>query len=159
MNKKADAEGLEITFSIIFLTLILIVFWILSFANRGVIREETSYQIEVNSINIDLMNLLRTEVDNAQISDLIAKSYYDKDYTKLKEKVNSIFTDYFDKNYCWTLFILEENIIIESVNNNCGGAQISSEMKIPTFNSKDLTIKLSRYGSKQSKPDYARDKS
>lgn len=145
MNKKAQEEGISITFSIIFLTVVLLLFWIFSFIDKGVIREETSDQIEINNININLLNLLRTEIDNLTISDLIVKSYNEKDYTILNTEVNSLFENYFDKDYCWTLSILDNGLAKKKIHDVCGGKQINSEVKIPTLDSKDLTIRLSRY--------------
>lgn len=153
MNKKAQGEGFSMMFSLIFLILIITIFWIFSFTDRGVIREETSHQLSIFNINMDLLNLLRTEVDNLTISDLIVQGYITKDYSKLTTEVNDIFSNNFDKGYCWTLDIGE--IKIHDV---CGGEQITSEIKIPTLNSEDITVKLIRSG-KGSKPSYARDKS
>ncbi|MBL7147747.1 MAG: hypothetical protein ISS82_02890 [Nanoarchaeota archaeon] len=151
MNKKSES-GLTIVFSILFLVIVLTIFWVFSFINRGVIREETSDQLEINNINIDLLNLLRTQVDNITISDLIAKSYNEDDYSKLNSEINNIFENYFDSDYCWTLSILEDNTIKQKIHDTCGGKQLISEVKIPTLNSKDLTIKLSRYGLKYRSP-------
>jgi len=140
MNKKAEGEGMSIIFSIIFLTLILSIFWVFSFVDRGTIREETSTQIDISNINIDLLNLLRTKVGDTTISDLIVESYANNDYTKLTTEVNYLFLNNFDKDYCWSLFISD----LHEIHNTCSKKKISSEIKIPTLDSKDLTIKLTR---------------
>lgn len=153
MNKKAMGEGWSMMVSLITLIIIITFFWISSFTDRGTIREETSHQLEITNVNIDLLNLLRTEVDDTTFSDLIITSYTNNDYSKLTTKVNHLFLNNFNKDYCWTLSV--DSFRIHDI---CGGDQVTSEAKLPTLDSKDLTIKLIRYG-KAPKPAYARSKS
>jgi len=157
MNKKADAEGIGMIFSIIFLIIILFLFYSFSFIDKGIVREETSEQIDLSNININLLSLLRTEVNEFTISELIIDCYSKDDYSKLSTEVNNIFQDYFDKNYCWALIIIEGDKVLAEINNLCGGKPIESIINIPTPNTGDLTIKLIRYGAEKSNPTYSRD--
>lgn len=99
--KKGNESGLTIVFSLFFLVIILTLFSVL-FSQSAINKTDlATKEINLAELNINLINYLRTPIENGlTVQDLIVNSYYNNDYKKLDNITSNIFNKVYDKEKC-----------------------------------------------------------
>jgi hypothetical protein len=98
---KKGEEALTFVFSMIFLVIILFVFFALFSIDSINKKDYVIMGVESAKININLINYLRTPLDdNTTIYDLIVNSYYKDDYDDLERETNNVFNKIYNKDLC-----------------------------------------------------------
>ena len=99
--KKAQEE-LTFVFSLILLSLLLTLFFIVINIASTSKTEQRIDALVTNEVNINMLNYLRTidKKTNQSIIDLIVYSYYNDNYEDLKRVTQEFFDKYHDKQKC-----------------------------------------------------------
>ena len=103
---KKGESALTIVFSMIFLAIVITIFYVLFLSSSIGKAEYDITQINIADMNINLMNYLRTPVDDKNIHDLIVDSYYNDNYDDLEKNTENIFNRVYDKERCpfWEIY-------------------------------------------------------
>lgn len=98
---KKGESALTFIFSVIFLAIILLIFYVLFSKSALNKTENIITQIDVGDVNINLVNYLRTPLkDKTTVKDLIINSYYNNDYKDLDKITSDIFNKVYDNERC-----------------------------------------------------------
>ncbi|MEK6907593.1 MAG: hypothetical protein AABW45_03625 [Nanoarchaeota archaeon] len=98
---KKGESAITFVFSLIFIVATITIFYALFSLSSLSNSEFRINQINLADIQINLVNYLRTPLQNNEnIADLIVSSYYNDDYKKLQEVSGEIFNMVYDKERC-----------------------------------------------------------
>ncbi len=153
--KKAQEE-IMFVFSLILISLVLTLgFIVCSIAGKNTIEEKIT-ALESNEININLLNYLRTNdaKTNFMIADLITYSYHKDNYDDLERVTKEFFDKYHDKDKCQTIFIAmfdtkDDKKLFEALSR---GEAVSTRDK---FSLKSTSIILPTFDDNKIKINYA----
>lgn len=98
---KKGESAITFVFSVIFLVIILLIFYVLFSRSALNKTENIITQINMGDVNINLVNYLMTPLkDKTTIKDLIIHSYYNNDYNDLDKITSGIFNGVYDNERC-----------------------------------------------------------
>jgi hypothetical protein len=104
---KKGESALTFVASLILLSIILTIFYILFLQASFNQTKISIQQISISDVQLNLINYLRTPLqDRSTIYDLIIKSYYNNDYNELEKVTGEVFNKVYEKEKCplWNVY-------------------------------------------------------
>ena len=109
-------------------------------------KQEIKVEIEEVSDNLFLYGLLRQDIDDKNMIELIALSHKKEDYNNLKEKIAGI-VEKTNKETNFRVYINDKEVI-EECNTKCNGKKQDFAITLPLPNQKVINFKLVLYETK-----------